>query len=37
MLMKMLEDKDAEKIVQGKTEIKPGRPTASSTATPTTK
>lgn len=28
MLMKMLEDKDAEKIVQGKTEIKPGRPTS---------
>lgn len=28
MLMKMLENKDAEKIVQGKTEIKPGRPTS---------
>lgn len=28
MLMKMLENKDAENIVQGKTEIKPGRPTS---------
>lgn len=28
LLMKMLENKDAEKIVQGKTEIKPGRPTS---------
>lgn len=28
MLLKMLEDKDAEKIVQGKTEIKPGRHTS---------
>lgn len=28
MLMKMLENKDAENIVQSKTEIKPGRPTS---------
>jgi rubrerythrin len=28
LLMKMLENKDAENIVQGKTEIKPGRPTS---------
>ncbi len=28
MLMKLLENKDAESIVQGKTEIKPGRPTS---------
>ncbi len=28
LLMKMLENKEAENIVQGKTEIKPGRPTS---------